>query len=139
MALFRGFTRLATFGRSAEPKVVVRRIPLTKLLLGGESNWRAKRYAYSTGELIRPSTMVSNGPHVEFLRQYVVHGPRIFEKPIFLKTAYFRNARDSITVFGEYFPYCWLPEHIEICAKRFVLQYENKDVTDLPSAGHSPT
>src|ERR1700730_1974217 len=137
--MFRSFKRLATFRRSAEPKVKVRRIPLTKLLLGGESNWRAKRYAYATGELIRPSIPVSNGPHAEFLKKYAVYGPKIFEEPIFSKTAYFRNARDSITVFGEYFPYCWLPEHIEICAKKFVLQYEDKDVTDLPSAGHAPT
>jgi hypothetical protein len=139
MALFRSFKRLATFGRSPEPKVVVRRIPLTKLLLGGEWNWRAKRYAYATGELIRLSIPVSDGPHAEFLRQYAICGRRIFEKPIFSETAYFRNARDSIRLFGEYFPYCWLPEHIEICAKRFVLQYEHKSVTDLPSVGHSPT
>jgi len=73
------------------------------------------------------------------LRQYAIFGQRIFEKPIFFETAYFRNARDSIKLFGEYFPYCWLPEQIEICAKRFVLQHEHKSVTDLPSAGHSPT
>ncbi len=107
--------------------------------MGGEWNWRAKRYAFATGELMRPSILVSNGPHSEFLRHYEIYGDKIFEKSFFFDTGYFHNARDSIRLFGEYFPYCWLPEHIEICAKRFVLQFKNKSVADLPSVGHSPT
>jgi hypothetical protein len=57
MALFQSFKRLAPLGGPAEPKVAHRRIPLNKLLLGDESNWRAKCYAYATGELIRPSVI----------------------------------------------------------------------------------
>jgi hypothetical protein len=137
-ALFQGLHRRLAHKPAPHVKAATMRIPLDKLLLGGEWSWRANRYAHATGQLIRPSVLAIHGPHAQLLKDYVACGPRIFERPDFERTAYYRNARDCIRVFGEYFPYCWLPEQIVICARRFVLQYERKDIEHLPAAGHSP-
>src|SRR5438270_9053260 len=138
VSLMRGLQRRVTRMQEAGSRAKTRPVPLNRLLLGGEGNWRGYRYAHATGELIRPSVLAIDGPHAQLLRDYATVGSRIFEKQVFEQTAYYRNARNCIRIFGDYFPYCWLPEDIEICARRFVLQYENKNVTDLPSAGHSP-
>ena len=136
--IFRGLQKRVAGRYAAAIKAETRRIPLNKVLMGGEWNWRANRYAYATGELIRPSILALEGPHVQFLKQYAACGSPIFEKTVFSQTAYFRNARNSIRLFGAYFPYCLLPEHIEISARRFALQYDKRSVAHLPSEGHSP-
>ena len=41
------------------------RVPIDKLLRGGENGIRAYKYAEITNEFLRPSTLVSDGSHVK--------------------------------------------------------------------------
>jgi 2-polyprenyl-3-methyl-5-hydroxy-6-metoxy-1,4-benzoquinol methylase len=124
-------------GRPSPAPSKVLSVPIDKILLGGESDIRAREYAYLTGDIKRPSTPARLGPHASFLRAYVNHGDEIFEKELFESTEYFKNARDCIRVSGDYFPEIVAPDQIILSARRFVLLFERKDVSHLPSAGRS--
>jgi 2-polyprenyl-3-methyl-5-hydroxy-6-metoxy-1,4-benzoquinol methylase len=121
--------------KPSQPKI--REIPVQKILLGGEGPFRAKQYSYLTGDLLRPSTRASSGPHATFLADYERLGERIFDRDILETTSYYKNARDCIRVLGGYFPYCISPDRIVLTAKRFALQFEGKSVAHLPAEGHS--
>jgi hypothetical protein len=109
-----------------------------KILLGGEGDVRAKQYSYLTGDLLRPSIRALSGPHATFLADYERLGERIFDRDVFETTSYYKNARDCIRVFGDYFPSSLSPDRIVLTAKRFALQFEGKSVAHLPAEGHSP-
>ena len=53
-------------------------VPIENLLRGGENGIRAYKYAEITNDFLRPSTPVSDGPHVELLRLYNDIGDKIF-------------------------------------------------------------
>jgi hypothetical protein len=99
-------------------------VPIEKLLRGGENGIRAARYAELTGELLRPSTPTSTGPHVDLLRQHERLGDELFAPGVFEKTAYYRNAVQCMRLTGDYF----LDDHsqLRVVAQRFVSEYRNE-------------
>jgi 2-polyprenyl-3-methyl-5-hydroxy-6-metoxy-1,4-benzoquinol methylase len=137
-SLLRTISAIRRKERSEPPPSERLEIPVRKILLGGEGDLRAKQYSYLTGDLLRPSTGASSGPHAMFLTEYERLGEKIFDQDIFETTSYYRNARDCIRVFGSYFPSSLTPDRIVLTAKRFALQFEGKSVAHLPAAGHSP-
>ena len=130
-------TLIRAAARFVPPRPKTREIPVHKILLGGEGDLRAKQYSYLTGDLLRPSTRASSGPHATFLADYERLGERIFDQGIFETTSYYKNARDCIRVFGAYFPYTVSPDQLVLPAKRFALEFEGKSVAHLPAEGHS--
>lgn len=79
------------------------RVPVDKLLRGGENGISAARYAELTGEFLRPSSLVTRGPGVKFLREYDRLGDGILAPGVFEKTDYYRNAERCMRVTGLYF------------------------------------
>lgn len=118
-------------GRQAE-------IPLHKILMGGEGEMRALAYATLTNDPMRPSTPVAESPHSCFLREFQKEGSALLEEERFSRTTYFKNARDCIRIFGDYYPYIHEPKAIKLAALRFVRQLAREDCSDLPGEGHSP-
>lgn len=116
---------------------VVKEVPLKKILLGGENDLPGYKYSLMTGNFVRPSTRVEEGPHALLLKQYDEIGDSIFDDEIFKKTAYYTNARDCIELFGEYFPKITSEDKILNCAQRFVKLYKNESVDGFLSEGHS--
>src|ERR1700759_3663486 len=74
------------------PSLFLRNIPVSNLLMGGEQGSTASSFARLTGDLLRPSTPIIQGPHVEFLRAYVEIGDEIFRPERFALTQYYANA-----------------------------------------------
>ena len=114
---------------------VKKRVSLNKILLGGENDLPGYQYALMTGDFMRPSTLVSLGPHASLLRDYQLHGESIFDT--FESTGYYKNAQHCIDLFGDYFPGIDSDSKIILAAKRFVGLWLNHDVSHLPSHGHS--
>lgn len=116
----------------------IENIPVNNILRGGESLIAAHQYARLTGNLLRPSTRVKQGPHVDLLIRYNDIGDKIFNPDIFEKTPYFLNAAECIEYTGSYFPYVKRKEQIVILAKRFINNFvHGKDISYLPGTGHS--
>ncbi|MBW8308961.1 MAG: methyltransferase domain-containing protein [Candidatus Paracaedibacteraceae bacterium] len=105
-------------------------VPIDKLLRGGENGIRAARYAELTDNFMRPSTPITEGPHVKLLRLYEEIGDKVFEDKVFTATDYYKNALECLTLTGSYF--YDHPEKIIQLARRFINQYKGKDLS-LPS------
>ena len=105
-------------------------IPINKLLRGGENGIRAYKYAEITNDFLRPSTPVSDGPHIELLKLYENLGNEIFKEEQFLETAYYKNSLKSMSLCGSQFYSD--PSYILKVAKRFVRQYNGEDLSKLP-------
>ena len=105
-------------------------VPIENLLRGGENGIRAYKYAEITNDFLRPSTPVSDGPHVELLRLYNDIGDIIIEKEIFIETPYYKNALTSMSLCGSQF--YSNPSYIVKVAKRFIRQYNGEDLSKLP-------
>lgn len=112
-------------------------IPLSRICLGGENDLSGYRYALMTGDYIRPSTRISDGPHYNFLQKYNQLGAEVFLQHNFETSEYYLNALKCIDLFGEYFPGIDSPEKIVHAAQRFIALYEGKNVSNFSSAGHS--
>jgi len=122
---------------SRAPAGRVAEIPLAKILMGGEGGMRALDYARLTEAPLRPSTPVTESPHAAFLRDFQREGDALLEEGRFAQTAYYRNARDCLRIFGDYYPYIHEPAAIRLAAVRFSRQFLKQDCSDLPAAGHS--
>jgi len=105
-------------------------VPIENLLRGGENGIRAYKYSEITNDFLRPSTPVSDGPHVELLRLYNDIGDKIIEKEIFIETPYYKNALTSMSLCGSQF--YSNPSYIVKVAKRFIRQYNGEDLSKLP-------
>jgi 2-polyprenyl-3-methyl-5-hydroxy-6-metoxy-1,4-benzoquinol methylase len=105
-------------------------VPIENLLRGGENGIRAYKYAEITNDFLRPSTPISDGPHVELLRLYNDIGDKIIEKEIFIETPYYKNALTSMSLCGSQF--YSNPSYIVKVAKRFIRQYNGEDLSKLP-------
>jgi hypothetical protein len=114
-----------------------RSVPLSKIMMGGENDLPGYKYALLTGDYKRPSTLAKDGPHSKLLFSYREQGADILREPLWSETEYYKNARDCIDLFGGYFPGITSEEKIVLAAERFILLSENKDVSHLPSEGHS--
>ena len=112
------------------------RVPVARILRGGETLASAAQYAMITGQPLVPSTPVEKGPHAEFLREYLVEGDKLLAPGRFEKTAYYQNALLSIKYLGCYFPYAKEPHQIILVAQRFIKQFLNQEIVpELP--GHT--
>ena len=103
---------------------------MKNLLRGGENGVRAYKYSEITNDFLRPSTPVSDGPHIELLRLYNDIGDKIIEKEIFIETPYYKNALTSMSLCGSQFYIN--PSYIVKVAKRFIRQYNGEDLSKLP-------
>ncbi len=99
-------------------------VALDKLLRGGENGIRAAKYAELTQHFLRPSTPVSEGPHIKLLKEYEQRGDEILSPGIFEETEYYKNAYECMILTGAYF--YDRPEKIKTLAKRFIDQYKGK-------------
>ena len=124
-------------GKVREKTPVRRRIPVSKLLLGGEKSVYPKEYSNRIGRICRPSTPVIQGPHLDLLRLAGNDGEQFIRSEAFRKTMYFENARDCIRAYGSYFPYVRSEKDIELPALRFYRNYRGRTVDGLPYEGHS--
>src|ERR1700685_1822000 len=115
------------------PSLFLRNIPVSNLLMGGEQGGAASAFARLTGDLLRPSTPIARGPHVEFLRTYADIGDEIFRPERFAQTKYCANALRCIKVFGRYFGANSIDGVIER-AKSFARMLDGEHVAG--SSGH---
>jgi hypothetical protein len=115
------------------PDLFVRDIPVSNLLMGGEQGGTGSAFARLTGDLLRPSTPITRGPHVEFLRTYADIGDEIFRPERFAQTKYCANALRCIKVFGRYFGANTIDGLIER-ARRFARMLDGEQVGG--SSGH---
>jgi hypothetical protein len=115
------------------PSLFLRNVPISNLLMGGEQGGTGSAFARLTGDLLRPSTPIARGPHVEFLKAYVDIGDEIFRPERFALTKYCRNALLCIKVYGRYFGATTIGGVIEQ-ARRFARMLDGEYVTG--SSGH---
>lgn len=94
-------------------------------------------YARLTGNYFRTSTLCLDSPHVLLLKKYKIKGIECLNSEQFSSTEYFKNALEAIHYVFDYFPYIKKPGDIIKAANRFILQFEKKDISFLPSAGHN--
>jgi 2-polyprenyl-3-methyl-5-hydroxy-6-metoxy-1,4-benzoquinol methylase len=85
------------------PNLFVRKLKLSKLLVGGVNRYSAATHARLTGDLRRPSTPVAASAHAEFLRAYREIGDAIFQPEQFAATSYYKWALECIELYGRYF------------------------------------
>src|SRR2546423_6546 len=95
--------RLLRTWRCVTTRPVKRVVPFDKLLRGGEGGLSGATYSRHTGDFLRPSTPISQSPHVRFLEEYLRIGEEIFRPEVFRHTAYFANAVQCMNVVGQYF------------------------------------
>jgi len=99
----------------------LRQIPLDHILRGGESGIDASRYASLVGDLLLPSTPISQGPHLDLLNKFHKLKGDVLAPSLFQETAYFMNACKAIEISGRYFGARRREEIVEI-AKAFLRQ-----------------
>lgn len=124
------------YARSIVRSMKRRAVPLNKILLGGELALRAAQYARHTGDLLRPSTPITEGPHVKLLQQYKELGEGLFEPGVFESTDYYANAAEAIGVAGHYFG-ATAPGDILPVARDFVTGSKKRGSADAPSTEFS--
>lgn len=115
--------------RAVSNRPVKRVVPIDKLLCGGEHGLPAAPYARHTGDFRRPSTPISQSPHVRFLEEYQRVGEEIFQPERFRQTAYFANAAQCISVVGQYFD-CTSEDQVVEIARGFVNRFLGKERTN---------
>lgn len=113
--------------RAVNTRPVKRVVSLDKLLCGGEHGLPAATYARHTGNFLRPSTPISQSPHVSFLEEYQRIGDDIFRPELFRQTAYFKNAVQCINVVGQYFD-CTREDQVVRIARSLVNRFMGKEV-----------
>ncbi len=115
-----------------------KRVPIEKILMGGENGIPADTYARLIENLTRPSTPILRGPHVQLLREYATMGDAILEPQTFEQTAYYKNAAQCIDATGFYFPHVTQKSQIRQVAADFVHQFSKGTVVSHdPASGHS--
>jgi hypothetical protein len=75
-------------------------VPLDRLLVGAQGGWTARTFSERTGDLLWPSTPLTEGPHVALLRQAADGEPTDEE---LLNSSYGRLGRQCIELGGDYF------------------------------------
>ncbi len=109
-----------------------RRVSLSQILMGGESAHTGEAFARLTADPLRPSTPISQSPHVELLMLWDQLGAALFREEVFHTTRYYRNALLNIDLFGSYFDAT--SEHAIVDgARRFVGCYVGDTHERLPS------
>jgi SAM-dependent methyltransferase len=101
----------------------LRTVDLRKILIGGEGPYDAGRWAEATGDLRRASMPLGDSPHVNLLQQHGRLGERLFERPTFEQTPYFKNAAQAVRICGSYFGHR-TPEGIAKQARSFIRLYD---------------
>jgi 2-polyprenyl-3-methyl-5-hydroxy-6-metoxy-1,4-benzoquinol methylase len=110
------------------PRLFVKKIPVANILMGGEGGCFGASFARLTGDLIRPSTPVTLGPHAAFLSEYVNLGEDIFSPERFVLTSYWANAQRCIQMQGHYFSFRTVDRVIEL-ARHFAHMLNRERVT----------
>lgn len=81
----------------------MRMVRLDRLLLGQENGIPAERWSRMVSNPLRPSTPLSQSPHVKILEAYLRSGDSLFSSDRLSTTEYYRNALESIDICGHYF------------------------------------
>lgn len=111
---------------------VARPVRLDRLLLGGEGKIPARKYARLTQNLRRPSTPLSQSPHVRLLELYDEIGDDLFGIERLKQTEYYANARESIGLFGNYIG-CRSDEDLIRQVRFFVHLYQGEGEASAPT------
>jgi hypothetical protein len=114
----------------------IARLPLERLLLGGESACSAAHFARLTGDIMRPSTSITRSPHVRLLQEYEERGARILEPDELRRTAYLENALLCVEIFGRYFD-ARDEAGVRDFAAEFIARYEGRPAPGSPRLGQS--
>jgi SAM-dependent methyltransferase len=85
------------------PRLFLKELELSRLLIGGEHAVPSAIYARLIGDLMRPSRPILESPHVQLLRAYREEGDGVFAPGRFEATAYYQNAARCIELYGDYF------------------------------------
>lgn len=113
-------------------------IPIKTILRSGEANIPSSKYSRLISEPLRASQRAIEGPHVEFLLQYLAEGDTIFEDNRFQKTRYYQNAAQCISFIGYYFPYIRKREDIILAAQNFIAAFKGqRPERHRPEWGHN--
>lgn len=129
--------------RAVKQAIVRRRwikVPISALLRGGEQNIPGAHYARLVGDLLRSSTPIAEGPHVDFLTRYAAEGEKLLEPGTFERTAYYRNAAECVEFTGWY--HVRKPADIHLVAERFIVQFVKQDTRYIASInrnGYGPS
>ena len=116
---------------------VIIEVKIENLLRGGENGIRAFKYAEITTDFLRPSTPVSEGPHIKLLKQYIDIKDDIFNSEVFVNTPFYKNALQAISLCGGYFYN--EPSNIIDTAKRFIKRHNNENISTISRhPGQSP-
>lgn len=110
--------RLIDSLQSRYPSLFMKELPIESLLMGGEGGLPSATYARLTKDPLRPSTPISQSPHVNFLEMYDKIGEKIFTPSVLEKTPYYLNALKCIELCGHYFGHTQ-PKGIHFQARTF--------------------
>jgi hypothetical protein len=124
-----GAGRLTNYLNWRYPNLFVKEIAIDKLLVGGENGWRAAAYAHYTGDPLRPSTPITQSPHVDLLQSYAKEGDALLEMSRFCETQYFINAKKCLDLQGKYFS-AKDEQGILLRAKKFIGMLRNEKFSE---------
>jgi len=120
---------------SLEGRIV--KVPVDRLLLGGENGINAYNYSLMVGDPMRPSRKVIYGPHVDLLKEYQRSGDAFFSENLYKQSKYYQNAKECIEFTGRYFS-AYAEEDIISRMKMFVDQvFKNESHDYTKKIGHS--
>jgi hypothetical protein len=119
-------------------KQIIKNIAIDKILRGAEGDTlTGLEYIRMTGDKLRPSTKVINGPQVKLLQDYNEFGESIFAPEAFKNSFYYKNALESIHYLGDYFDAARDPQSIVKIARRYVDSFMEKDLSKYSHIGHN--
>lgn len=113
------------------PPAVLARVPIDRLLVGGDNGLAGDRFARLSGDIMRTSTPIRSSPQAQLLLEWAAHGDSVFLPDRLSATPYYQNAAFNIDVFGYYFD-ARRDEEIVQVARRFVDGYRGVDQSALP-------
>ena len=110
-----------------------KRVPMDRLLWGGEQGTPAAKYARITNNFLRPSTLLRDTPHVDLLQRFQLEKESLLEHEAFINTKYYRNALEALDITGNYFG-CNKPDQIVMQARRFIAAFQGEKNKALGSS-----
>lgn len=113
-----------------------RRVPVDKLLIGGDTGQSGEKFARVVGDAMRPSRRIADSPHAQLLRAWQQQGDAVFEPDTFGKTAYYQNAFLNLDIFGHYFD-ARSRDQIVLGARRYVDQFRGLSAVLPRQSGQS--
>src|SRR5690606_20884495 len=112
------------------------RVPVSKLLLGGEHGASAAEHALRVDDLARPSTPVADWPHTRLLLEWEADGEAALDPERLLRSDYVANGRVVVDTYGDYFG-ATDDDGLVTLAERFVRRHAGLPAGGPPASGVS--